>query len=83
MTLPWDRQRIVDQLLRETNLPNEAANVIAKAVENHVIEGDFNTVSTTLIRELVNNELADLGYTEQLRDLSLYAVPRDYVLRTR
>ncbi len=37
------------------------------------------TVNTTLIRELVNNELAERGYRSQLRDLSLYGVPRDFV----
>ncbi|MCC6932918.1 MAG: hypothetical protein IT292_06660 [Deltaproteobacteria bacterium] len=79
ITRPWDRQRIVEQLLTETKLPVEVAHAVAKAVENQIIMGDFDTVSTTLIRELANNELAEMGYREQLRDLSLYAVNKSFV----
>ena len=76
---PWDRQRIVEQLLAETHLNSEIANKVAKVVENRVIEGNFSTVSTTLIRELTNNEIEALGLREQLKDLSLYAVPKNFV----
>ncbi len=79
MTLPWNRHRIVEQLLQKTDLSAEEASSVAKAVENGIIESNINTVSTTLIRELVNNELAERGHREQLRDLSLYGVPKDYV----
>ncbi|MCE5272332.1 anaerobic ribonucleoside-triphosphate reductase [bacterium] len=76
---PWDRAKIVRQLMQETGLNSEIANSVAKAVENRVIGGEFATVNTALIRELVNNELIDRGLNEQLKDLSIYAVPRDYV----
>ncbi len=76
---PWDRAKIVRQLMQETGLNSEVANSVAKAVENRVIGGEFATVNTALIRELVNNELIDRGLNEQLKDLSIYAVPRDYV----
>ncbi|MGI6524008.1 MAG: anaerobic ribonucleoside-triphosphate reductase [Bdellovibrionota bacterium] len=79
ITRPWDRQRIVAQLMDETSLSLEVANSVAKAVENHVIAGNFTTVSTTLIRELVNNELSGRGCHDQLRDLSLYAVPKNFI----
>lgn len=79
ITRPWDRQRIVQQLLAETKLPIEVAQAVAKAVENQIITGDFNTISTTLIRELANNELSERGYREQLRDLSLYSVNKSFV----
>jgi anaerobic ribonucleoside-triphosphate reductase len=81
MTLPWDRRRIVDQLVQHVGLAVEQANTIAKNVENHVITTAMKTVGTTLIREMVNNELVSLGMHEQLRDLSLYGVSRDYVER--
>ncbi|MGQ9662374.1 MAG: anaerobic ribonucleoside-triphosphate reductase, partial [Kiritimatiellia bacterium] len=79
LTLPWDRQKIVEHLRTRTDIPLEEAVSVAKAVENRVIDGNLHTVTTTLIRELVNNELAERGYRAQLRDLSLYAVPREYV----
>ncbi|MFC1544950.1 anaerobic ribonucleoside-triphosphate reductase [Gemmatimonadota bacterium] len=76
---PWDRVKIVRQLMRDTGLSAELANTVAKAVENQIISGDFSTINTALIRELVNNELYDRGMREQLKDLSIYAVPRDFV----
>jgi anaerobic ribonucleoside-triphosphate reductase len=79
VTLPWDRNRIVQQLLQETDLPAEDANSIAKAVENQVIKGSMRTLNSTLIRELVNNELAERGMDQQLRDLSIYRIPKDFV----
>ncbi len=79
MTLPWDRSRIVRQLLQKTDLSADVATSVAKAVENQVIASEMKLVSTALIREMVNNELEARGYREQLRDLSLYRVPREYV----
>ncbi len=79
ITLPWDRRRIVKQIMEKTALTTEVAISVAKAVENLIIESHIGTVNTTLIRELVNNELAARGYKEQLRDLSVYGVPKDFV----
>jgi len=79
ITLPWDRRRIVKQIMEKTTLPTEEAISVAKSVENQIIESAIRTVNTTLIRELVNNELAARGNQEQLRDLSIYGVPKDFV----
>ena len=81
LALPWDRSRIVKHLTGRAGMNAEAAAGIAKIVENHIISGGFSTVNTTLIRELVNNELEARGFREQLRDLSMYAVPREYLDR--
>ena len=79
ITLPWDRRRIVKQIVDKTDLSTEVAVSVAKAVENRLITSDIKTVNTTLIRELVNNELAERGHRKQLRDLSLYGIPKDFV----
>ncbi len=79
MTLPWNRRRIVEQIMKKTDLSPECAISVAKSVENWIISSDITTVNTTLIRELVNNMLAERGHREQLRDLSIYGVPKDYV----
>lgn len=79
VTLPWDRKRIVKQILDKTDLAVDTAISIAKSVENRIIASSMKAINTTLIREMVNNELAERGYQTQLRDLSLYGVPRDYV----
>ncbi|OPZ25606.1 MAG: Ribonucleoside-diphosphate reductase NrdZ [Lentisphaerae bacterium ADurb.BinA184] len=78
-TTPWDRHRITQQLLKETDLSAEVASAVAKAVENQVIAGDLQSLDTSLIRAMVNNELEVRGHSAQLRDLSIYRVPRNYV----
>ncbi len=79
MTLPWNRRRIIKQIMDRTELAPEVAISVAKSVENWIISNNMKTVNTTLVRELVNNELAERGYHRQLRDLSLYGVPKDFV----
>ena len=79
MTLPWDRQRIVQHIVDTTELGYEVSVSVAKAVENWIIDSEIKTVNTTLIRELVNNELMARGLKAQLRDLSVYGVPREFV----
>jgi anaerobic ribonucleoside-triphosphate reductase len=78
-TLPWDRARIIKQLTEKIRMPAALAASISKAVENQVIACGVRTVSTKLIRELVNNELEERGCHAELEDLSLYSVPRDYI----
>lgn len=79
MTLPWNRRRIIKQIMERTELSPEVAISVAKSVENWIISNEMKTVNTTLVRELVNNELAERGYHKQLRDLSLYGVPKEFV----
>ena len=79
VTLPWDRTRIVKQILDKTDLSVDTAISVAKSVENRIIGGKMATINTTLIREMVNNELTERGFSAQLRDLSVYGVPLDYV----
>ena len=70
IVLPWDRTRITKQLIERAGLSSEEAISVAKAVENAVISSDMKTLTTGLIREMVNNELAERGFTTQLRDLA-------------
>jgi len=79
INLPWDRKRIVKQIIHKTDLSVELAINIAKSVENRIIASDMTVINTTLIRELVNNELMERGHSQQLRDLSLYRVSKDYL----
>jgi anaerobic ribonucleoside-triphosphate reductase len=78
-TLPWDRERIVKQLVEKTDLSLDVAESIAKAVENRIISSQMKTINTALIRAMVNNELEERNHHAQLRDLSLYAIPKDLV----
>ncbi len=78
-TLPWNRARIIKQLIEKTDLSSELAISVAKAVENQIISSGLKGINTTLIRELVNNELTARGYQQHLRDLSVYGVSRHFV----
>jgi anaerobic ribonucleoside-triphosphate reductase len=80
-TLPWDRKELIGTLMRHTDLKEEIALNIAKTVENQIIASAMHSVDSTLIRELLNNELAQRGYRHQLRDLSVYGVSRQFVDR--
>ncbi|MDD2239238.1 MAG: anaerobic ribonucleoside-triphosphate reductase [Kiritimatiellae bacterium] len=80
-TLPWDRRELIDTLVQHTDLNEEVALNIAKTVENQIIASGMRSVDSTLIRELLNNELSLRGYRHQLRDLSLYGVSRQFVDR--
>lgn len=80
-TLPWDRKELIDTLVQHTDLNGEVVLNIAKTVENQIIASGMSSVDSTLIRELLNNELALRGYRHQLRDLSVYGVSRQFVDR--
>ena len=75
----WDRTKIVRKLVDKLDMDIEQAIAIAKEVENEIIASNMKRVNTLLIREMVNNVLESHGYTGRLQDLSMYAVPREFV----
>ncbi|MGN0866895.1 MAG: anaerobic ribonucleoside-triphosphate reductase, partial [Oligosphaeraceae bacterium] len=75
----WDRGKIVRKLSEKLNMELEEAIAVAKEVENEIIASGMKRVNTLLIREMVNNVLESHGYAGRLRDLSMYAVPREFV----
>ncbi|MBO7742412.1 MAG: hypothetical protein J6S21_07650, partial [Victivallales bacterium] len=75
----WDRRKIVNKLVTKLGMADADALMVAKEVENEIISSNMKTVNTLLIREMVNNVLEDHGYAGRLRDLSIYAVPREFV----
>jgi len=63
----WNRQRIVDALLRETRIDADTAERIGQEVEEFVRHSGIKFVSAPLIRELVNTRLIELGLEEERR----------------
>ncbi|MFH0809638.1 MAG: anaerobic ribonucleoside-triphosphate reductase [Pseudomonadota bacterium] len=53
----WDRSRIVNALLRETGINRQVAEEVAKEVEAAVFASGINTITSPLIREMVNARL--------------------------
>ncbi len=72
---PWDKFRISQALVKEANLSSLAADSIAAAVEIRVLNSDLGQISTSLIRELVDNELLARGYQKKLARQTLIGMP--------
>lgn len=57
----WDRQRIVDALVRETFVDLDTAEAISKEVEGFIFSTKISMVTAPLIRELVDSKLIERG----------------------
>jgi len=73
--LDWDRQRIVDALLRETLVDRDTAERISIEVEDIIQSGKVKTVTGPLIREMVNAKLLEMGLEEARRMHTRLGVP--------
>lgn len=65
-TSPWSKARIAAALVAEADLPRALADDVATRVEGRVFAAGVATLSTGLIRALVDNELVELGQTRAL-----------------
>jgi len=61
----WDRQRIVDALVREADIDDQVASQISKEVEKQIIVSGISVLTTALIRELVNVRLIERGLEKE------------------
>src|SRR3990172_10023053 len=66
--LGWDRQRIVDALIRETYVDYDTAKEIAREVEETIATSKIRMITAPLIRELVDAKLIERGL-EQARKM--------------
>lgn len=57
----WDRQKIVDALVRETYIDEDTAIRISKEVEGQIIASNLKVVTAPLVRELVDAKLIEYG----------------------
>jgi anaerobic ribonucleoside-triphosphate reductase len=71
----WNRQRIVDALIRETNVDVETAEAISKEVEKQIISSGISLLTTPLIRELVDAKLIERGLEQARRMHALLGFP--------
>ena len=72
---PWDRQKIIQALVKEAELPLNVSIKIAKAVEKKIVDLNLSEISTSLIRELVDNELFTRGYEHKWRKQKIIGMP--------
>ncbi|MEO0074908.1 MAG: anaerobic ribonucleoside-triphosphate reductase [candidate division WOR-3 bacterium] len=62
--LQWDRTRIISALIKEANLSPSLADKIASEVEDFVVNANIKTLTSSLIREIVNTKLIEHGLGE-------------------
>lgn len=72
----WSKGRIVAALMNEADLPRPTAEQVAARVEERVFDSGLKRISTGLIRELVDNELVELGLAAALRRARALTLPR-------
>ncbi|MCE5260433.1 MAG: hypothetical protein LLG21_00430, partial [Euryarchaeota archaeon] len=60
----WDKSRIFDDLMRETDISEDAAAIVAREVEKMIGELQLDVITAPLIRELTNAKLVEYGLSK-------------------
>lgn len=71
----WDRNKITEALLRETDISEDAAVIVAKEVEKLVFNLNLEDITAPLIRELTNAKLIEYGLEHIRRQHTRLGVP--------
>ena len=71
----WNRQRIVDALLRETTIDRDTAEQISREVEEQILASKISLVTAPLVRELVDAKLIEYGLEEARKMHTRLGVP--------
>ena len=71
----WDKSKIYNALVRETDISNDAANIIAKEVEKLIMNLEIENITAPLIRELTNAKLVEYGLEKIRRQHTRLGVP--------
>ena len=72
---PWDKNLIALALEKEADVPSDVATEIASAVESRILASGMKRISTSLIRELVDNELFERGLSATLERQATIGMP--------
>jgi ribonucleoside-triphosphate reductase (formate) len=73
--LSWDKSKVAQALQKEAGLASQLANEIASAVERKLVSSNMTHISTSLIRELVDNELFTRGLSSTLKKQATIGMP--------
>src|SRR4030042_375308 len=75
MLSDWNRQRIVDALLRETTIDRDSAERVSREVEEQILSSKISLVTAPLVRELVDAKLIEYGLEEARKMHTRLGVP--------
>ncbi|MFA5771489.1 MAG: anaerobic ribonucleoside-triphosphate reductase [Thermoplasmata archaeon] len=73
--IKWDKTRIYDALVRETDISPDAATIIAREIEKMILELKITDITAPLIRELTNAKLVEYGLEHIRRQHTRLGVP--------
>jgi ribonucleoside-triphosphate reductase len=71
----WNRQRIVDALVREAYVNLDTAEEISKEVQDQIVASKISLITAPLIRELVNARLIERGLEKARKMHTRLGVP--------
>jgi len=71
----WNREKIIEALLRETGISRNIAEIIVSEVEEEVITSKLNVLTSSLIRELVNAKLIKYGFEKEREKHARLGIP--------
>lgn len=71
----WNKKKIYDALIRETDISVDAASIVAREVEKLIFELELDIVTAPLIRELTNAKLVEYGLARIRRQHTRLGVP--------
>ena len=71
----WDRERIVETLVREANVTVDVAEKISREVEDQIVLSKTGVITAPLIRELVDAKLIEHGLEAARRKHTRLGVP--------
>ncbi|MBT9138026.1 MAG: Anaerobic ribonucleoside-triphosphate reductase [Syntrophomonadaceae bacterium] len=71
----WDKVKVTQALIKEAEISPSVADSVAATVEKRILSQELSQISTSLIRELVDNELFNRGYQQKLTQQRLIGMP--------
>ncbi len=73
--IAWDRERIIETLVREADVPVAKAEKISREVEDQIALANTSVITAPLIRELVDAKLIEHGLEAARRKHTRLGVP--------
>ena len=71
----WNKLKIMDALIKEAGLDPDVSYEVAQRVEKKIVNSNLKQVSTSLVRELVDNELFTMGLGTKLEKQKTLGMP--------